>query len=250
MGTAGQRGVALVTGGAAGIGRAIALTLARSGHDIAVFDTAEVSHDHAAELQAVGVRSLYVNVDVSQQTQVRAGYETVHRQLGPPVVLVNNAGIYPRAPALEMAYSQWKEVLETNLGGAFLCSQVVAPAMLEQRDGGVIVNIASGRALQGAVRGCHYAASKAGILSLTQSLALEWAPSIRVNAVIPGLTDTAQPRQGCVSDEQLHARGESLPLKRIGQPQDVAWAVDYLVSAKASYITGQSLCVNGGSIMR
>lgn len=241
--------VAVVTGGNAGIGRAIGMTLASSGYDVVIFDVDEGPSDIVAEVARAGRRALYLRVDVSQEDQVARAAAEARRELGPPAVLVNNAGIYPRAAALDMPYALWQQVLDVNLGGAFLCSRTLAPMMME-RGGGAIVNIASGRAFQGAVRGSHYAASKAGILSLTKSLALEWAPVIRVNAVVPGVTDTAQPRQEVASDEELYARGAKYPMKRIGQPQDVAMAVDFMVSDRAAYITGESLCVNGGAIMR
>jgi NAD(P)-dependent dehydrogenase (short-subunit alcohol dehydrogenase family) len=118
-----------------------------------------------------------------------------------------------------------------------------------KRGSGAIVNVASGRGLQGAAGGSHYAASKAGLLSLTRSLALEWGPSIRVNAVVPGVTDTDQPREASPNEEELYSRGRKIPLGRIGQPEDIANAVCFLLSSDASYVTGQSLCVNGGSIM-
>ena len=243
------RGVALVTGGSCGIGHAICLALAEAGYDIAVFDVATVPGDLPEKIQSMKRRLFFQAVDVSSESEVTTGYKKIVLSLGQPVVLVNNAGIYPRSPALDMSYDLWKHVLHVNLGGTFLCCRAVAPAMLKRGEG-AIVNIASGRALRGARKGSHYASSKAGIISLTKSLALEWAPHIRVNAVIPGVTDTAQPRQGGVSNEELHARGTNIPLGRIGQPQDTALAVAYLVSSRAAYITGQSLCVNGGSIMQ
>jgi NAD(P)-dependent dehydrogenase (short-subunit alcohol dehydrogenase family) len=243
-----SKGVALVTGGNCGIGHAICLALAEAGYDIAVFDVAALPVDLPEKIQSMKRRILFRAVDVSSESEVTTGYKQIVLSLGQPVVLVNNAGIYPRSSALDMSYDLWKHVLDVNLGGTFLCSRAVAPAMLKRGEG-AIVNIASGRALQGARKGSHYASSKAGIISLTKSLALEWAPHIRVNAVIPGVTDTAQPRQGGVSDEEIYARGTNIPLGRIGQPQDTAWAVEYLVSPRAAYITGQNLCVNGGSIM-
>jgi NAD(P)-dependent dehydrogenase (short-subunit alcohol dehydrogenase family) len=244
-----RRHIAIVTGGSAGIGRAICLTLADSGYDIVIFDIASTPLDLVALIEARGRSILYLVVDVSKEDQVIAATQKALSLLGEPSVLLNNAGIYPRASAVTVPYDVWQRVLDVNLGGTFLCSRTVAPIMLKG-GGGAIINIASGRALRGAIEGAHYAASKAAILSLTKSLALEWAPKIRVNAVIPGVTDTAQPRQGGVSDAELYARGEKIPLKRIGEAQDIAWTVDYLVSSRAAYITGQSLCVNGGSIMQ
>lgn len=241
-------GVALVTGGVAGIGRAICRELARNGYDIGVLDVVSEPADLSREIAELGVRVAYAKADVSSPDEVVRGYDALCQTLGPPIALVNNAGIYPRHAAIDMPYELWRRVLDVNLGGAFLCSQAAAPAMLA--DGvGAIVNIASGRALQGAVKGSHYAASKSGLIGLTRSLAAEWAPTIRVNAVIPGLTDTAQPRQDGASGEEIRARGTRIPLKRIGQPADIARVVKFLLSGDAAYITGQSICVNGGSIM-
>lgn len=244
-----HKGSAIVTGGSAGIGAAICMALALAGYDIAVFDFAAASTQLRYGIEALGRQFVYIPTDVSEEAQVILACERAAALLGDPKILVNNAGIYPRALVTEMSFDLWRRVLDVNLGGTFLCSRAVAPMMI-RNGGGTIINIASGRALQGARKGAHYAASKAGILSLTKSLALEWAPIIRVNAVIPGVTDTAQPREGGVSDTELYARGEKIPLKRIGQPQDVAWAVEYLASDRAAYITGQSLCVNGGAIMQ
>ncbi len=241
--------IAIVTGGSAGIGKAICAVLAEAGYDIAIFDLDVPPDDLIERVQRAGRRVAHFKVDVSSELAVTAACSEAANMLGTPSVLINNAGIYPRAAALDMPFALWERVLAVNLGGAFLCSVAVAKFMRAQR-GGVIINIASGRALQGAKGGAHYAASKAGILSLTKSLAIEWAPSIRVNAVIPGVSDTAQPRQdGGITDAELFARGTKIPMQRIGDPYDTAWAVEYLVSAKAAYITGQSLCVNGGAIM-
>ncbi|WP_454853019.1 SDR family NAD(P)-dependent oxidoreductase [Rhizobium binxianense] len=242
--------VAVVTGGAKGIGRAITLALARRGYGVAIVDVlAEKGHETAAEASSAGSSSRFFHVDVADEKAVAGMVAEVRREMGVPDVLVNNAGIYPRMSAVEMPYALWQHVLAVNLGGAFLCSRAMAPLMLE-RGSGAIVNVASGRGLQGAAGGSHYAASKAGLLSLTRSLALEWAPAIRVNAVIPGVTDTDQPREAGGSDEELYGRGRKIPLGRIGQPDDVANAVCFFLSEEASYVTGQSLCVNGGSIMQ
>lgn len=140
-------------------------------------------------------------------------------------------------------------VVTVNMGGTFLVSRAFARGMLKG-GGGAIVNIASGRAFGGAVRGSHYSASKGGVISLTRSLAMEWAPTIRVNAVVPGLTDTDQPRQAGIGDEELYARGRNIPLGRIGQPDDTAKVVDMLLGEGAGFVTGQAWCVNGGALMR
>lgn len=241
--------VAVVTGGSKGIGRAIALTLAERGYEVAVLDPLEQGAAVVESIQRGGRRALYEPTDVSDEAAVLRAVQRVRSELGVPEVLVNNAGIFPRAAALDMPFADWMRTVTVNLGGTFLCSRSFAPGMLELGRGS-IVNLASGRALQGAVRGSHYAASKAGIVTLTRSLAQEWAPTIRVNTIIPGITDTDQPRQEGITDEELYARGAHIPLGRIGQPEDIARAVCFLIGDDAAYVTGQSLCVNGGAIMQ
>jgi NAD(P)-dependent dehydrogenase (short-subunit alcohol dehydrogenase family) len=167
---------------------------------------------------------------------------------GKPDGLVNNAGIFPRAHALDMKLSEWEQVLRVNLTGTFVTARAVA-ARMKELGRGAIVNTASGRGLAGAANGAHYAASKGGILALTKSLALDWASfGIRVNCVIPGLSDTAQPRVE-MGDNELYAAGAKIPLGRIGQPEDIAALVAFLLSDDAAYMTGQSVSVNGGAIM-
>lgn len=239
----------IITGAAQGIGRAVALRSASGGARVAVWDTQSDGGEETARLcREAGVESGFWRVDVGDEAQVKAAAADVKRRWGTPCGLVNNAGIYPRASALEMDIALWEQVLRVNLGGTFLCARTVAKSMIEAGRG-AIVNMASGRALAGAANGSHYAASKAGIVALTKSLALEWAPyGIRVNCVIPGITDTAQPR-GEMSDEQLNRVGSSIPLGRIGRPEDIAAVVAFLLGGDSSYMTGQSVAVNGGAIM-
>ncbi len=243
-----QPRVAVVTGGSKGIGRAIVLALARRNYDVAILDPLESGSEVALEVIEMGGRALYLPVDVSSETAVKEAAQAVAGQLGVCQLLVNNAGIFPRASAIDMPFSLWQRVLNVNLGGAFLCSQAFAPGML-QAGSGVIINIGSGRGIQGAAKGgAHYAASKGGLIALTRSLAQEWAPHIRVNTLVPGITHTDQPLEVATVDE-LYARGARIPLGRIGQPEDVANGVCLLASDDAAYITGQSLCVNGGAVM-
>ena len=242
------RRVAVVTGGSKGIGRAIVLALARRDYDVAIFDPLEAGHAVADEVRELGGQALYVPLDVADEAAVKAAAQAVADQLGVCRLLVNNAGIFPRASAIDMPFSLWQRVLNVNLGGAFLCSQAFAPGMMAA-GAGVIINIASGRGIQGAAKGgAHYAASKGGLIALTRSLAQEWAPHIRVNTLVPGVTHTDQPLQETTVDE-LYKRGSRIPLGRIGQPEDVANGVCLLASDEAAYITGQSLCVNGGAVM-
>ncbi|MCW2835032.1 MAG: 3-oxoacyl-[acyl-carrier protein] reductase [Nocardioides sp.] len=241
-------GVAVVTGGIAGIGRAVSLALGDRGFDVAVLDPGPDDEHVVSSLTSSGRKALHLPIDVSHEADVEAAAATISAELGDPVVLVNNAGVFPRFAALEGSYSEWMDVVRINLGGAFLCSRTFAPGMLRGGQG-AIVNLSSGRALAGAPRGSHYAASKGGIIALTRSLALEWAPTIRVNTVIPGLTDTSQPRVD-MSEDDLQEAARAIPLGRIGQPRDAAELVCFLVSSSADYITGQSYAVNGGAILQ
>ncbi len=239
----------IVTGAAQGIGRAVALRAAEPGARIAVWDTQADGAEETARLcREKGAVSRAWRVDVGAADQVEAAAAEVEREWGKPDGLVNNAGIFPRARALDMALAEWEQVLRVNLTGTFLCARAVARAMKDAGHG-VIVNMASGRALAGAANGAHYSASKGAIMALTKSLALDWAPyGIRVNCVIPGLTDTAQPR-GELSDNELYAMGSRIPLGRIGQPDDIAAVVAFLLGEDSAYMTGQSVAVNGGAIM-
>jgi 3-oxoacyl-[acyl-carrier protein] reductase len=175
--------------------------------------------------------------------QVRAVVDRAVERFGRLDILVNNAGTYPRSWALEMAEEEWDLVVDTNLKGTFFCSQAAARVM-KPAGYGRIVNLGS-VAMAGQPRGAHYSATKGGIASLTRALAREWAPEILVNCVAPGTVDTPQPRQG-MTEEQLVERVRQLPIPRIGTPDDIAEAVLYFVSDRASWITGQVFHVNGG----
>jgi NAD(P)-dependent dehydrogenase (short-subunit alcohol dehydrogenase family) len=239
----------IVTGAAQGIGRAVALRVAAAGAHVAVWDTQADGAEETARLcRERGALSRAWRVDVGAANEVEAAVAAFEREWGAPEGLVNNAAIFPRARALDMQLSEWERVLRVNLTGSFLCARAVA-RLMKDAGGGVIVNMASGRALAGAARGAHYSVTKGGIIALTKSLALDWAPyGIRVNCVIPGVTDTAQPR-GELSDDELYALGSRVPLGRIGQPQDIAAAVAFLLGDDSAYMTGQSIAVNGGAIM-
>ena len=239
----------IVTGAAQGIGRAVALRMASAGTVVSVWDVQADAVEETAQLcRARGASAHARKVDVGAMAQVEAALAEFAEQWGAPGGLVSNAGIFPRARALDMELSEWEQVLRVNLTGTFLCARAAA-RLMKDAGGGAIVNMASGRALAGAARGAHYSATKGGIIALTKSLALDWAPyGIRVNCVIPGVTDTAQPR-GELSDHELYALGARIPLGRIGQPQDIAAVVAFLLGEDAGYMTGQSVAVNGGAIM-
>ena len=240
--------VALVTGGQQGIGRATALRLAQEGADVALnfLDDERAAREIAAEIGATGRRCCLVQGDVSRAEDVRRLVEVAERDVGMIDVLVNNAGVFPRAAFLDLTEQTWDHVLDTNLKGAFLCAQAVARRLVERGQPGAIINLASSAPYRGSARGTHYMASKAGVVGLTRGMAMELAPHrIRVNAVAPGLTDTAQPRYGA-SEAEVQEAARRVPLGWMARPEEIAAAIAFLASDDASHITGQVIHVNGG----
>jgi NAD(P)-dependent dehydrogenase (short-subunit alcohol dehydrogenase family) len=227
----------------------VALHLASPGVHLAVWDVKRDGVEATAKLcQEKGAAARAWTVDVGDGDAIEAAVSAFEQAWGKPDGLVNNAGIFPRARSLDMKLAEWEEVLRVNLTGTFVTARAVA-ARMKDLGRGAIVNTASGRALAGAANGAHYAASKGGIIALTKSLALDWAGyGIRVNCVIPGLTDTAQPRVE-MGDNELYAAGARIPMGRIGRPEDIAAVVAFLLSDDAGYMTGQSVAANGGAIM-
>jgi NAD(P)-dependent dehydrogenase (short-subunit alcohol dehydrogenase family) len=242
--------IALVTGAQQGIGRAIAIALAREGADVAVnyLDDRPAAESVATEARSHGRRALIVPGDVARRSDMEALVAAVVGELGPPDVVINNAGVFPRVAFLEMQESDWDHVLDVNLKGSFLCAQAAARAMIGAGRRGAIVNLSSS-AIRGDARGVHYSASKAGVLGLTRAMALALAPhGIRVNAIAPGLTNTAQPRYGHTEDD-IAARGREIPLGGIAEPDDIAGVAVFLASDEARRITGELIHVNGGAYM-
>lgn len=241
--------IAIVTGAGQGIGRAIALGMAREGAGLVIADLDEANAGAIKrEIERVGGKASALYTDISNEGSVRGMIDHTLNEHGRVDILVNNAGIFPTSSVEEMAEEEWDRVIGTNLIGTFLCSRAVVPHLLTQRSGRII-SLTSGRAFQGARHGAHYAASKAGIFAFSKSLALELAPyGITVNVICPGITDTAQPR-GHQTEEQIYAQGQRIPLGRIGQPEDLAGPAIFLASDAAGFITGQTILVNGGGIM-
>jgi NAD(P)-dependent dehydrogenase (short-subunit alcohol dehydrogenase family) len=187
--------------------------------------------------------------DVSRTGDADAMVTKVASELGAPTILVNNAGVFPRVEFLAMTESDWDHVLDINLKGSFLCAQAVARRMVAAGRGGSIVNLGS-VAMRGAPLGVHYSASKAGVMGLTRAMALALAPHrIRVNAIAPGLTDTAQPRYGN-TEAELVEMGRQIPLGgRMATPEEIARVAVFLAAEDSGWITGQTIHVNGGTFM-
>jgi len=240
--------VAFITGASRGIGRATALTLCRAGFDIVVASPEiERNEEVATEIRACSGEAMTVNLDVTSADSVKQAFARALAEKSRVDVLVNNAGITRDGLAVRMKQSDWDLVLRLNLDGAFLCSQAALPSMMRNR-WGRIINIASVVGQAGSAGQTNYAASKAGLIGLTKSLAQEMASrGITVNAVAPGYVATDMT---AVLSEEVRAKIlAAVPMGRMGKPEDIAAAVKFLASEDAAYITGQVLAVNGGMYM-
>jgi 3-oxoacyl-[acyl-carrier protein] reductase len=240
--------VALVTGGAQGIGKAVALLLARNGADIVVSDiNLEKAEETAKEVQTLGRKAMATKVDVATLSDVEKMVEEILAQFGKVDILINNAGIARDKLILRMTEEDWDAVLDINLKGTFNCTKAIVRHMSKQRSG-KIVNIASVVGEMGNAGQGNYAASKAGVIGFTKTIAREFAQrGINVNAIAPGYIET--PMTDALSDKVKEELKRLIPMDRLGKPEDVAEAVLFLVSESANYITGQVLNVNGGIYM-
>ena len=243
-----DRKVAIVTGGGQGIGRAITLDFAEAGIDVVVADiNLEMAETAAAEAAAAGCVPLAFELNVADARNVEALVEKVTEKYGRIDYLINNAGITRDALMMRMGDDAWQAVIDVNLTGTYLCSKAVIRVMMKQRDGR-IVNISSVVGAMGNAGQTNYAASKAGVVGFTKSLAREVAArGITVNAVAPGFIQTAM--TDALPDKAREELVNLIPNGRLGTPEDVAAAVRFLISEDASYITGQVVHVNGGMYM-
>jgi NAD(P)-dependent dehydrogenase (short-subunit alcohol dehydrogenase family) len=244
---------AIVTGGASGIGLAISERLARDGAKVSVFDLDLEQAERAVKSIAdEGGQAIACEVDVSDRSQIDAAVERTRSELGPVLVLVNSAGKDGFDRFIDISTELWERIITVNLTGTFHCTQAVLPDMIAAK-WGRIVNISSSSGQTGAILMSHYASSKAGVIGLTKSLALELGPlGITVNTIPPGSIDTPMSRraaaEGRFGGGTMDDVAKTLPVRRIGLPEDIASACAYLVSDEAGYVTGQIIGVNGGRV--
>jgi NAD(P)-dependent dehydrogenase (short-subunit alcohol dehydrogenase family) len=238
---------ALITGANQGIGWAIAKAYADAGARVIVNYPDDSRYPH--NLAELGEDAIAIKADVGNVAAIRSMFAELDAQGFTLDILVNNAGIYPRAEVLDLDEATWDVVHDVNQKGTFFCTQEAARRMVP-RGSGKVINIASVSAIVPTANGAHYCATKAGVVALTKSIALALAPKgITVNAIGPGLTDTAQPRYGFTEEEMAVYETTRIPMGRMGQPEDIARGALYLASDLADFVTGQTLFINGGELM-
>lgn len=242
----------IITGAASGIGRAAAIRLAKRMHVVLADRNIAGAQALAEELRAAGERASAIEVDVAERASVKAMVERARTEVGPIDALFSNAGINRRNPVDQITESTWDLMMATHVKGTFLCCQAVLGEMVE-RGRGMIVNASSDFAIMGVAGNAAYTAAKSAIYSLTKSLAAEFTPrGIRVNAIGPGPIDTPFLRAGRTEAEHaaaLEAYRKRIPIGRMGRPEDVAFVVDFLMSERSSYVSGQMIHANGGHLM-
>ena len=237
--------VVLVTGAGQGIGRQVAISMAEAEAAVIASDVDfSKAQETVHEIEKMARNAYPLACDITNVEQVEAGIKKVADRFGTIDVLVNNAGLFREAKFVSMTSKQWEQHLNVNLTGVFNVTKAVVPFMLNNKAGNII-SISSLDAFQGCSGYAHYTAAKAGVLGLTKTLALELGPeNIRVNAIAPGITETDMTKERIKARKEFYI--ENIPLKRIGTPQDITNAVLFLASDLSSYITGQTLHVNGG----
>jgi len=241
--------VALVTGGSRGIGKAIALELSKYGANIAIsyLNNEEKAKEVVKEIEKNGVKGMSIKADISKETDVQNMVKAIEAEMGSIDILVNNAGITKDNLLIRMGAEEWDDVINTNLKGTYICTKLVARGMMKKRYG-KIINIASIVGVTGNIGQGNYSASKAGVIGFTKAIAKELASrGINVNAVAPGFIETDMTE--LLKEDIKDSLVKSIPMRRIGKPEDVANIVVFLASEKADYITGQVINIDGGMVM-
>ena len=242
----GEKMVAVITGAGKGIGRAIALRLAKDGYKIAVCynNSRSAAKKTAADIISAGGTARAYELDITDSRNVNSVIADIENAFGEIAVLVNNAGIAEQSLFTDITDEMWHKMIDTNLGGAFCCSRAVLPFMIHRKRG-KIINIASIWGETGGSCEVHYSAAKAGVIGMTKALAKEVGPSgITVNCVSPGVVLTDMTSH--FDEDTMNTLKDETPLGRIGTPEDIAGAVSFLASSEADFITGQDLAINGG----
>jgi NAD(P)-dependent dehydrogenase (short-subunit alcohol dehydrogenase family) len=239
--------VALVTGAARNLGKAIAISLAEAGADVVLASRSlNEMKKIEDEIVRMGGRASAIFLDVTDPEQVEKAVNQIVKDFGRIDILVNNAAARSSKPILEISVEEWKNVIDTNLTGVFLCCKAVGPHMIRQ-GGGRIINISSRAGIQGIANRVAYCSSKGGLNQLTKALAMEWAPhKILVNAIAPGIMNTSTAQKSI----QSGTRTIDIPLKRAGEPEEIAPLVLYLASEAGSYMTGEVIVIDGGRANR
>jgi 2-hydroxycyclohexanecarboxyl-CoA dehydrogenase len=242
--------LAVITGAGGGFGRAFALRFAAMGARVALWDIdAAAGEETLRQVKAAGGQGAFYAVDLGDAAAIERAVDATVRDLGTPYVVINNASTYPRAPVVEMTRAQFERTIAVNLVAPWHICHLLGPAMMKVGRG-VVINISSCRAMDPTPTGANYAASKAALISLTKTLAAEWAKhNIRVNAILPGVSMTAQPLENTTPEELIERGRKLVPLGRIGYPEDMAGLAAFLVSPDAAYMTGQGIAMTGGRTM-
>jgi len=238
----------LLTGAQQGIGRACAVAAAHAGADVVAnwLDDEDAAGSLAAEIESAGRRAVLIRGDVGQRADCEA-MVAAGEELGGVDLLVNNAGIFPRVEFLDMTDDDWNRVQNVNVLGGFRCTQIMSRQLIESGRPGAVVNLSSVAFFRESPRGVHYTASKGAVIGMTRSIAAELAPHrIRVNAIAPGIVDTAQPRDG-MTEGQIASASERVPLGAMASPVEIADVALFLLSDASRHMTGQTLQVNGGT---
>jgi NAD(P)-dependent dehydrogenase (short-subunit alcohol dehydrogenase family) len=240
----------VITGAGGGFGRAFARRMAGLGARLSLWDVdAAAGEKTAAEARELGAEAQFVQVDLADAAAIDKAVGLTLSVMGTPYCIINNASVFPRGEVLDLSLADWEWTLKVNITAPFLIVKSFGPAMIEAARG-IVINLASGRGIEGAPKGANYACTKAAIISLTKSLALEWAKyGIRVNTIVPGQALTAMPL-AATPEDQLHANAKTrVPLGRLAYPEDMAGLAAFLVSADAAFMTGQGIAMNGGVVM-